>query len=379
MALMRVLHILEATGGGTARHVADLCLGLVGRGLEVHLAYSSLRMDDIFRKALPVLEKAGIQCYELSMRRAPHPGDIKALSLLNSYITQQKGFDIVHGHSSKAGGIARLLGLWNKVSVVYTPHAFVTLAPSLGGLERLVYGLMERILAYRTDALIAVSKDELAEAHRLGYRSRKTHLIPNGIKLEHDVEGTKGGIRASLSLKQDELVVGFVGRFSQQKSPHLLLEAFAKVASCFPLARLVMVGDGVLKQSLLARADELGLIDRVIWPGFMDGRLAMRAFDVFVLPSNYEGFPYVLLEAMAEGLPVVSTRVGGSEEAIANGENGFIVPVGNVQALSESICKLLEDAEMRRRFGQKSLERVQAFSVDNMVDSTIALYKQLVA
>ncbi|AGK05776.1 group 1 glycosyl transferase [Meiothermus ruber DSM 1279] len=140
-----------------------------------------------------------------------------------------------------------------------------------------------------------------------------------------------------------------------------------------------MVGDGVLKQSLLARADELGLIDRVIWPGFMDGRLAMRAFDVFVLPSNYEGFPYVLLEAMAEGLPVVSTRVGGSEEAIANGENGFIVPVGNVQALSESICKLLEDAEMRRRFGQKSLERVQAFSVDNMVDSTIALYKQLVA
>lgn len=92
---MRVLHILEATGGGTARHVADLCLGLVGRGLEVHLAYSSLRMDDIFRKALPVLEKAGIQCYELSMRRAPHPGDIKALSLLNSYITQQKSKKVV--------------------------------------------------------------------------------------------------------------------------------------------------------------------------------------------------------------------------------------------------------------------------------------------
>lgn len=379
MALMRVLHILEAAGGGAARHVADLCLGLASRGVEVHLAHSPLRMDDIFCKALPALKKAGVRCFELPIRRAPHPSDLKVLSLLAAYLKQQGAFEIVHGHSSKGGGLARLLGLGNKANIVYTPNAFVTLNPSLSGLERFAYEAMERILVYRTNALIAVSKDELAEAHRLGYNSRKTHLIPNGIKLEHDVEGTKGDIRASLGLKQDELVVGFVGRFSQQKSPHLLLEAFAKVAYCFPLARLVMVGDGVLKQSLLARADELGLTDRVIWPGFMDGRLAMRTFDVFVLPSNYEGFPYVLLEAMAEGLPVVSTRVGGSEEAIANGENGFIVPVGNVQALSESICKLLEDVEMRRRFGQKSLERVQAFSVDNMVDATIALYKQLVA
>jgi len=116
----------------------------------------------------------------------------------------------------------------------------------------------------------------------------------------------------------------------------------------------------------------------VYWPGAIDGRMAMRMFDVFTLPSDYEGFPYVLLEAMAEGLPVVSTRVGGSEDAILDGENGFIVPVGDPEAMAGALGRLLSDESLRRRFGRKSLERVQAFSVDKMVEATLEVYKALV-
>ncbi|MGQ9736047.1 MAG: glycosyltransferase [Thermaceae bacterium] len=107
--MMRVFEILEATGGGTARHVTDLCEGLAQRGLEVHLAYSPLRMDFIMREGLGRLQGAGVRLLELPMRRAPHPSDLRALWKLWWYLKDEGPFHLVHGHSAKGGGMARLL------------------------------------------------------------------------------------------------------------------------------------------------------------------------------------------------------------------------------------------------------------------------------
>lgn len=103
----------------------------------------------------------------------------------------------------------------------------------------------------------------------------------------------------------------------------------------------------------------------------------MRAFDIFALSSDYEGFPYVLLEAMAEGLPLVATRVGGTELAIREGENGFVVPIGDIQGFAQSLDLLLSDTALRRRMGENSRIWVQQFTVDKMVEATLALYKEL--
>ena len=377
MAVVRVLHILEATGGGTARHVVDLCVGLAGQGVEVHLAYSPLRMDRILEGGLPLLRQSGVRLLELPLRRAPHPGDLKALLALRKYLKQAGLFDLVHGHSSKAGGLARLLRLLGSAKAVYTPHAFITLSSDIGDAARWVYGLVERGLSPLTSALIAVSEDEAREAIRLGYPREKVRIIPNAIDLGTSQGEAREEVRGRLGLGHNDLAVGFVGRFVPQKAPLILLGAFAKVAPKNPQARLVMVGDGPLKNHLKQRARELALEDRVIWPGFMDGRQAMRAFDIFALSSDYEGFPYVLLEAMAEGLPLVATRVGGTEMAIREGENGFVVPIGDIQGFAQSLDLLLSDTALRRRMGENSRIRVQQFTVDKMVEATLALYKEL--
>lgn len=379
MAIVRVLEILEATGGGTARHVVDLGEGLAQRGVEVHLAYSPLRMDFIMREGLERLRKAGVRLLELPMRRAPHPSDLWALWKLWRYLKDEGPFHLVHGHSSKGGGMARLLGYMG-VKVVYTPHAFVTKSPTLSAMERWVYAWVERALTHKTDVLIAVSQDEAKEAVRLGFHPERIYLIPNSVHLGPAPGPMEKGeeLRKKMGIPVGAPVVGFVGRLAPQKNPLLLIKAFALVQKKYPDATLVVVGEGPLEGLLREEVKGLGLEGKVHWPGVMDGRMAMRMFDLFALPSDYEGFPYVLLEAMAEGLPVVTTRVGGSEELISDGKNGFIVPVRDPEALAEALSRLLSDENLRRQFGRKSLERVQAFSVDKMVEATLEVYGAVV-
>ena len=374
---MRVLHILEATGGGTARHVQDLCVGLARRGVDVHIVYSPLRADSVFLRGLPLLREAGVRLFEIPIRRVPYPDDLKVLLKLYRYLRQNGPVNVVHGHSSKGGALVRLLRLMGGPPAIYTPHAFVTLAPRPSQIERWVYGSAERVLRYFTSALIAVSKDEAREAQKLGFPPERIHLIPNGISLNDAYPVSREGIRLRLGLGEREVVIGFVGRLVPQKAPEFLLEAFAEVAPNFPETRLVMVGDGPLGPFLKKRVRELSLDDRVLLPGFMEGRTVLPAFDIFALPSAYEGFPYVLLEALAAGLPVVATRVGGTEMAIDEGENGFLVPVGDVKGFAKGLARLLGDEALRKSFGQRSLDRVLDFSVDNMVKKTLALYQEV--
>jgi len=377
---MRVLHIVEATAGGVARHVVDLCAGLAQRGIEIHVAYSPIRMDPIFKAGLSNLREAGVKLFELPMRRAPHPSDLWVLWLLRRYLVEQGPFTLMHGHSSKGGGLARLLRPLVGARVVYTPHGFITLSPHILPSERQGYGLIERGLVLFTDALVANSEYEAKEAQHLGYPSAKVYVIPNGIRVDEAKasEEEKESLRQGWGLEKNHLVVGFVGRFVTEKGPEVLLEAFSRVAPKHPLARLVMVGEGPLREQLREGARRLGLEGRVVWPGFVNGQEAMRVFDIFVLPSDYESFGYVLIEAMAEGLPVIATEVGIASEAIQEGENGFLVQPRDVQALVVHLDTLLSDPLLRKRMGESSRARVQQFSVDKMIEATLGLYREIV-
>lgn len=377
MALVRVLHILEATGGGTARHVVDLCAGLAQRGVEVHLAYSPLRADRIFRDGLPRLSRSGVRLLEVPMRRSPHPSDLKALMVLRGYIRRFGPFALLHGHSSKGGALARLLRAHSLAKAVYTPHAFVTLSPSIRPPERWIYGLVERALSLLTDALIAVSEDEAREAGRLGFPKKTIRVIPNAIDLSLTPPRSLASFREEWGVGREDRVVGFVGRFAEQKNPLLLLEAFARITHRHPEARLVMVGDGPLKPLVLQKVEASGLREQVVLPGFLEGRAAMGAFDLLALSSDYEGFPYVLSEAIAAGLPVVATAVGGTEMAVMNGQNGFLVKPGDVEGFARALDRLLSDDVLRQRFAQRSLELAPRFSVGRMVEDTLALYHAL--
>jgi len=373
--IMRVLHIVEATSAGVGKHVLGLCEGLAKRGVEVHLIYSPLRMDSLFQTGMERLREAGVKLSSFPMRREPHISDVGALRYLRTYVIRHGPFVLIHAHSSKAGGLARLLRILGGPPVVYTPHAFATLSKNFGRLAYVTYEVAERFLANFTSVLIAGSAYEAKEAKRLGYQ--KLAIVHQGIDLAELPLGSRDEIRQEWGIAPDAIVIGFVGRLAPQKAPWVLVDAFQRVFAEYPAALLVMVGDGPLKGKLLEMIQQKGLLGRVLLPGFMEGRRAMRGFDAFALASEYESFGYVLVEAMAEGLPIVTTKVGIAEEILTEGENGFLVPTGDVEAFARAFDRLISDVALRRRMGEANRVRVQRFSLDTMVEAILRIYEEV--
>ncbi len=163
------------------------------------------------------------------------------------------------------------------------------------------------------------------------------------------------------------------------KGQRYLIEAVPELAARFPGLAVVILGWGHLHHGLLDQAAALGVGDRVHLPGHRtDARMLLDAADVFVLPSRHEGMPLVLLEAMDAGLPVVATRVIGSEEVVADGETGFLVPPEDPAALGAALARLLADTELRERFGQAGRRRFrERFTHRRMAAATAEVYEQV--
>jgi glycosyltransferase involved in cell wall biosynthesis len=185
-------------------------------------------------------------------------------------------------------------------------------------------------------------------------------VIPNGIEVRPlPTASDKARARRLLGLSPDEFVVGIVARLTAQKAHHVLFDAFDRLARSQPNARLVVVGGGERAQELSELATRLGIADRVLFTGLRrDVPTLWAAFDVACLSSVHEGVPITAIEAMAAGLPVVATNCGGLPELITDGEQGFIVPVGDSAALARRLLTLADDPEVRSRQGRAARERV---------------------
>ena len=140
-----------------------------------------------------------------------------------------------------------------------------------------------------------------------------------------------------------------------------------------------MIGDGPLESSLRRLAAELSIEEHITWLGACDARPLMGAFDMLALSSESEGHPMVVLEAMARGLPIVATPVGGISDTVQHGVNGFIVPVRGVSEFATALEALVNDTELRERMAEASLALSRNFSVDRMVDQTVALYEHVIS
>jgi glycosyltransferase involved in cell wall biosynthesis len=372
---LRVLLVTQVSGGGVARHFVDLAEGLTARGVQVVGIYAPHKLDAHFRERFAA---GGMPpMHGLAMRRAVHPLDTADLWRLTRLIRRLGPFDLVHGHSSKGGALGRLAARALGLPSVYTPHAIVTLDPTLSPLRRMFYGRIERWLARRTETLIAVSDDEARHIESLGIDAEKVQVVPNGI--EPPDFPRRDEIRSRLGISPTEVVVGFVGRLSAQKAPDGLLDAFAAAAGERPQARLVMVGSGPLHGEMTRRIAALGLASRVTLLGDVVATTYMPAFDVFCLSSRYEGMPYVYLEALSAGLPIVSTRVGGATMCVEHDRNGLLVPPDNAAALAAALASVIDDRILRRRFAAASRQMAERFTADRMIDRTLAVYSSILA
>lgn len=373
-AALRILMVVESSAGGTGRHVLDLAQGLAERGCEVHVVYSTGRLDRLFAERLS--ELVGVQHIALPIRTSPHPSDVKVVRTVRRYMREHGPFDVVHGHSSKGGAIARLAAIGTKASAFYTLHGLIMMDPLLPRWKWLMYLSIELGLAVPTARIVAVSPEEQRAAVRLGFGKSRVVLIPNGVarlKL-----APRDVARKAIGFADDAVVIGFVGRLVEQKAPEVLIEAFASTAKACPRARLALVGSGPLEGDMRKLATKLGVGDKITWLGERDARGVLAGFDLFALSSRKEGLPYVVLEAMAAGLPVVVTASAGSEILVVPGLNGEVVPADDAAAFAGGLIGLVSDPARLAQCGSASLQRVRQFSIDAMVDSTLASYRTVV-
>jgi glycosyltransferase involved in cell wall biosynthesis len=172
-------------------------------------------------------------------------------------------------------------------------------------------------------------------------------------------------------------LVGAIGRFERQKGFDLLIRALAQIEG----VRLVLVGEGSERRRLEELAGSVGVADRVIWKGWSeDARTYLGTFDVFALPSRFEGFPLALLEALLARSAVVAADVGSVAEAVRDGETGLLVPAEDPSALADAIRRLLADADLRRRLGEQGRHLVLGyFTADHMTQAFQRLYREVLS
>ncbi len=378
----RVLQVMEATIGGTKRHLTELSIGLHRAGYQIEVACPPVRSDAFGDTSfVSDVARAGVLVHPIPMRRAVSPGADLLATLRLARLMRRGRYDIVHCHSSKAGVIGRVAArLAGVPHVCYTPHGFSYLIP--GSSRRCwLYLAIERVLGRCTDRLVAVSPSEGAEAIRRGIvPADRVAVIENGLDLD-ELPGPEewAKVRAEYGWEDDVLVVGTVARQMAQKDPFTWLHAAAAVARTHAKVRFVWVNGGELLAASRRLAQTLGLDQRMTFlPYVPNASRLMAGFDVLMLSSRFEGLSYVVLEGMGLSKPVVATDVLGTRDVIVHGKNGLLAPPGEPQALAARLRAVLDAPDRGAALGARARATIaERFTKERMLARTRALYERL--
>jgi glycosyltransferase involved in cell wall biosynthesis len=315
---------------------------------------------------VPALREVGVGVHLLEQR---HPADPRWLAALRRLV-RSSNIDVVHTHAPYVASAARTV-LPRSIPLVHTEH-------NLWSRYRWPTRYANATTYGRNDAVIAVSRSVATSIRPPRWIDPPpVEVIHHGADLAAVAigEGARERARRRLALDASDVVVGTVANFTEKKDHATLLHATAALVPTHPRLRLVLVGTGPLQGQLEALARELGVANRVVFTGIRDDVLEiLPAFDAFVLSSRYEGLPIALLEAMASGVPCVSTNVGGIPEVITDGVDGRLVPAGSPEALAEATAWMLAGTARRERFGTAARERAQAFDLALATRRTQAVY-----
>ena len=359
----RILYVVtRAERGGAQTHVLDLACSMQ-RDFEVSVATGEegFLTEACRERAIPVHVLPHLQ------REVRPLADARAFREIWQLIRKLRP-DLLHLHTFKAGFLARLAGRILGIPSVYTIHAWLYGTAAVSRLSSALSGPCERLAAYWCERIITVSRAgaRVVRGHRIGSPS-KLVTIHNGLPDCPE--------QAQLS-PTEKPVVTMVARFIEGKDHELLLRAFAQVPKG---PQLRLVGDGPTRASAESLARELGIQDQVDFLGNRDDVASLLATsDVFVLASQSEMLPISILEAMRAGLPVIASDVGGVAEAVANNENGFLVPSGSVSALAQALTDLTNDYALRLRMGRAGRQRfTDQFLSSSMQERTRSIYRDV--
>jgi glycosyltransferase involved in cell wall biosynthesis len=368
--------------GGTERQVVNLTAGLDRTRFDLHIGCFEQRGE-----FLPEVEARRIPVIEYKIHRLYGPDTWRQQLKLAGYLRRHR-IDVVHSYNFYANCFAvpaaRLAGVPVIVAAIRDTGAF--LPPQHRAAQRLICRLAHVVLANASAV-----RDWLIEE---GYRPDMVQVIRNGIDLTRFARPrVGGGVREELGIPKDAPVIAMLARVNRLKGVEYFIEAAATVASRFPEARFLVIGDALLmtggtvcpntdyRRELDERIRQHGLEGRVIFTGFrLDVPELLSEITVAVHPSLSEALSNAVLESMAAGIPVVATRVGGTPEIIEDGVTGLLVPPRDSSALAQTISRLLLDRDLAARVGQAGRRRImEHFSLARMVRETERLYADRLA
>lgn len=370
--------------GGPALHIAGLMAGLNPSQFESRLIMGRCGQEEgdmtylIREQSLtpPTLIP------ELGRRISPLRDLVTVYKLV--LILRRQRPHIVETHTAKAGFVGRLAARIARVPVVlhlFHGHVFYGY---FGRLQTCAYIMIERLMARLSDRIVTISESQQHDVVRT-YRiasANKVVVVPLGFDLSALVaakQSAKARFRSLCGLSADAPLVGFVGRLTSVKNPALFVQAAKRVLGEAPEAQFCVVGDGELRQDVERQVAALGIAERVHFAGWQrDMPAVYAALDVLVLTSLNEGTPVTAIEALAAGVPVVATDVGGVADVVHDKETGLLVPPGNADALVRSISALLLDTGRGLAMAQAGQQDVLArFGRDRLIADMEALYRSL--
>lgn len=253
-------------------------------------------------------------------------------------------------NSSMAGAVGRIALLFNaKIKTIYNAHGWYFNA-KISDKKKKIYAIIEKILAFKTTKIINISKAEYDSAVQYKIApEKKICLIENAIDFSkfQDCEQYRQKTRNDYHIKENELVIGVVGRLSEQKDPMTSLKTFELLCEKYENLRLMYVGAGDLEEEVKQYAIQKGLWDKVIITGWVkDVERYIPAFDIAILPSKWEGFGLVIVEYMACKKPIVASKIGGIADIVKSEQNGFLADVQNSEEFAQYIEKYIGDKEL---------------------------------
>jgi glycosyltransferase involved in cell wall biosynthesis len=375
-SMVRVLHI----------HTLPV---ISGSGLNTFLTMRGLNRD-IYEAALAcapggklvsLVRRHGMRVITFRNLVQPlHPvKDMLAVWELTLFL-KKNPYQLVHTHNSKAGFVGRLSARLAGVPVIiHTVHGFA-FHDQEPPWKRFFYRNLERLASQWCDQMIFISQPlvQWALQERIGNKKKMVRIY-SGIELDHFhpvSEDEKKEIRKQWRIGEHDAVIGIVSKLWKGKGHSTLIDAFLGIKKAMEEAKLVIVGEGYLYESLRAQVDELGLSGAVLFTGFQeDVAKVLASFDVAVLPSFFEGMGRVLLEAMAMEKPVVACRVGGIPDLVEDAVNGFLVAPGQVKELEQAILRLLKDKSLAKEMGIRGRKKItDRYSAATMIRSIHKVY-----
>jgi glycosyltransferase involved in cell wall biosynthesis len=363
----------EITGGNI------VCLRLIEESLK--RGYGVVVNSPKPGKFTDILKEKGIKIYNVNISRTFYFGGAVKLA----QIIKQEGVDLVHSHTPLAGTVlSRVAGWLAGVPVISHAHIwdFFNRNPWIKRYQFLFNWVSSRFFCAR---IIAVSESVKMDIIKQGVVADKISVIYNGIDLSSlNLDRNSAMIREEFGLKPNQPIIGSVARLCKNKGQHVLIRAAREVIRKCPDAVFILVGEdllegGVYKKKLEALANDLGIRQQIIFAGYRANIIEfMLAFDLFVLPSAFEGLAIVILEAMAARKPVIASLEGGTPEIVADGQTGSLTIFGDSDKLAEAIIYHLKNPEISKKMGERGYERVKEyFSLSRMLDKVMDIYQKL--